>query len=112
MICEAGEEALELGLLFGTENLTPQEEETDVLCFPHLLIQEFVGGYFLSKLEMVCLIVVFFFSLVDPGAPGMLPLNQLNFFSCFAVFDQKNCLIIGFCLFSMINAAPLSVIGF
>ena len=56
MIRVLGEEALELGLLFGTENLTPQEEETDVLCFPHLLIQELVGDYFLSKLDMVCLI--------------------------------------------------------
>ena len=52
----AGEEALELGLMFGTENLTPQEEDTDVLCFPHLLIQEFVAGYFLSKLDKVGLI--------------------------------------------------------
>ena len=51
----AGEEALELGLLFGTENLTPQEEETDVLCFAHLLIQEFVAGYFVSKFDKVCL---------------------------------------------------------
>ena len=49
----AGEESLELGLLFGTENLTPQEEETDVLCFAHLLIQEFVGAYFLSKFDKV-----------------------------------------------------------
>ena len=53
MIRVAGEEALELGLLFGTENLNPQEEETDVLCFAHLLIQEFVGGYFLSKFDKV-----------------------------------------------------------
>ena len=53
MIRVAGKAALELGLLFGTENLTPQEEETDILCFPHLLIQEFVGAYFLSKCDKV-----------------------------------------------------------
>ena len=48
-----GEEILELGLLFGAENLSPREEEMDVLCFPHLLIQEFVAGYFLSKCDKV-----------------------------------------------------------
>ena len=29
----AGKEALELGLLMGTENMTPQEEEQDVFSF-------------------------------------------------------------------------------
>ena len=49
----AGEEALELGLLFGTENLTPQEEETDVLCFAHLMLQEFAGAVFIAKQDKV-----------------------------------------------------------
>ena len=43
MIRVAGEEALELGLLFRTENLAPQEEEEDVLCFSHLLLQKFMA---------------------------------------------------------------------
>ena len=43
----AGEEALELGLLFGTENLTPQEE--GVLCFLHLLLQEFAATKFIAE---------------------------------------------------------------
>ena len=47
----AGAEALELGLLFGTENLTPQEE--DVLCFSHLLLQEFMAGKYVSELKRV-----------------------------------------------------------
>ena len=71
----AGKEALELGLMFGTENLTPQEEETDVLCFPHLLIQEFVAGYFLSKLDMVCFIfkinVVLVYSFIFKLRPAL-----------------------------------------
>ena len=49
----AGEEALELGLLFGTENLTPQEEEEDVLCFLHLLLQEFAGTKFIAEADKV-----------------------------------------------------------
>ena len=49
----AGAEALELGLLFGTENLTSQEEEEDVLCFSHLLLQEFMAGKFVSELKRV-----------------------------------------------------------
>ena len=49
----AGEEALELGLLFGTEDLSPQEEEIDVLCFQHLLLEEFVAGHFISQQDMV-----------------------------------------------------------
>ena len=53
----AGEEALELGLLFGTENLTPQEEETDVLCFAHLMLQEFTAGIFIGEQDKVgCLV--------------------------------------------------------
>ena len=53
MIRVAGKEALELGLLFGTENLTPQEEETDVLCFLHLLQQEFAAAIFLTEQPIV-----------------------------------------------------------
>ena len=49
----AGEEALELGLLFGTENLSPQEEETDVLCFLHLLLQEFAATKFIAEADKV-----------------------------------------------------------
>ena len=53
MIRVAGEDALELGLLFGTENLTPQEEETDVFCFQHLMLQEFVAAHFISLQDKV-----------------------------------------------------------
>ena len=49
----AGEEALELGLLFGTENLSPQEEETDVFTFQHLMLQEFVAAHFISQQDKV-----------------------------------------------------------
>ena len=49
----AGEEALELGLLFGMENTTPQEEESDVLCFLHLLLQEFAAAIFLTEHPIV-----------------------------------------------------------
>ena len=53
----AGEEVLELGLLFGTENLTPQEEETDVLSFAHLMLQEFTAGIFIGEQDKVgCLV--------------------------------------------------------
>ena len=53
MIRVAGEEALELRLLFGTENLTPQEEETDVLCFLHLLLHEFAATKFIAEADKV-----------------------------------------------------------
>ena len=53
VISVAGEEALELGLLFGTENLTPQEEEMDVFCFQHLMLQEFVAAHFISQQDKV-----------------------------------------------------------
>ena len=53
MIRVAGKEALELGLLFGTEDLTSQEEETDVLCFLHLLLQEFAAAIFLTEHPIV-----------------------------------------------------------
>ena len=43
--------ALELGLLFGTE--IPQGEEMDVLCFQHLLLQEFAAGVFISRQDFV-----------------------------------------------------------
>ena len=49
----AGEEALELGLLMGTENMTPQQEETEVFSFPHLMLQEFLASLYLSQLPKV-----------------------------------------------------------
>ena len=49
---EAGAEALDLGLLIGTETNT-QEEETDVLCFLHLLFQEFAAAVFICELPTV-----------------------------------------------------------
>ena len=49
----AGKEALELGLLMGTENMTPQEEETAVFSFPHLMFQEFLASLYLSQLPKV-----------------------------------------------------------
>ena len=51
MIREVGEEALELGLLFGTESM--EEDETDALCFAHLMLQEFVGGLYISEQDVV-----------------------------------------------------------
>ena len=53
MIRVAGEDALELGLLFGTENLTPQEEEADALSFLHLLLQEFAATKFIAEADKV-----------------------------------------------------------
>ena len=50
---EAGKEALELGLLMGTENMTPQEEETEVFSFPHLMLQQFLASLYLSQLSKV-----------------------------------------------------------
>ena len=47
----AGPEALELGLLFGTE--IPQEEEMDALCFQHLVLQEFAVAGWLSRQDIV-----------------------------------------------------------
>ena len=58
VIRAAGEEAPELGLLFGTENLTPQEEETDVLCFAHPMLQEFVAAKFVTQQDKVTLFYV------------------------------------------------------
>ena len=52
VILEAGEKALELGLLFGTE--IRQGEELDVLCFQHLMLQEFAAGVFVSIQDKVC----------------------------------------------------------
>ena len=49
----AGREGLEIGLLFGTEEMSPQEEEMDVFSFPHLLVQEFAGAKYISKLDKV-----------------------------------------------------------
>ena len=51
MIRKAGEEALELGLLFGTESM--EENEADALCFAHLMLQEFVGGLYISEQDIV-----------------------------------------------------------
>ena len=59
---EAGEEALDLGLLIGAEDPDPQEEETEMLCFPHLLFQEFVAANYVSVLTKGTL----------PYAPGNL----------------------------------------
>ncbi len=53
MIAEAGSEVLELGLLFGTEKTTIQEEQTDVFSFPHLLLQEFAAGKYISLQDQV-----------------------------------------------------------
>ena len=47
----AGEEALELGLLFGTESM--EEDEADALCFAHLMLQEFAGGLYISEQDIV-----------------------------------------------------------
>ena len=53
VLAVAGREALELGLLMGTENLSPQEEEQDVLCFPHLLLQEYTAAIYVAQLDKV-----------------------------------------------------------
>ena len=45
------QEALKLGLLFGTE--IPQGEELDVLCFQHLMLQEFTAAVFISRKDIV-----------------------------------------------------------
>ena len=53
VVAVAGEKALELGLLFGTENITPSEEETDDLCFTHLMLQEFAAAKFICVQSQV-----------------------------------------------------------
>ena len=53
VVREAGEEALDLGMLIGAEDPNPQEEETEMLCFPHLLFQEFVAANYVSVLTKV-----------------------------------------------------------
>ena len=53
VVREAGEEALELGLLIGAEDPNPQEEETEMLCFPHLLFQEFAAANYIAELAKV-----------------------------------------------------------
>ena len=53
VFCEAGGEALELGLLIGAEDPNPQEEETEMFCFPHLLFQEFVAANYIAELAKV-----------------------------------------------------------
>ena len=47
----ATQEALKLGLLFGNE--IPRGEELDVLCFQHLLLQEFAAAVFISRKDIV-----------------------------------------------------------
>ena len=47
----ATQEALKLGLLFRNE--IPQGEELDVLCFQHLLLQEFAAAVFISRQDIV-----------------------------------------------------------
>ena len=50
-----GEEAFELGLLFGTETddwVSPEEEE-QTFCFQHLILQEFVAGMFVANQDRV-----------------------------------------------------------
>ena len=42
---------MELGLLFGTERM--EEDERDVLCFAHLMLQEFAAGFYLSEQDIV-----------------------------------------------------------
>ena len=49
MIDKVGENALELGLLFGVE--ISQEEETDAVCFQHVMLQEFTAAVFIARLD-------------------------------------------------------------
>ena len=53
VIRETGTEALQLGLLIGTEDPNPKEEETEMLCFPHSLFQEFVAAHYIAALTKV-----------------------------------------------------------
>ena len=53
VIREVGAEALQLGLLIGTEDPNPQEEETEMLCFPHSLFQEFVAAHYIAEVHKV-----------------------------------------------------------
>ena len=50
---EASAEALQMGLLIGTEDPNPQEEEAEMLCFPHSLLQEFVTAHYIATLTKV-----------------------------------------------------------
>ncbi len=49
----AGLDALELGLLFGTESQVVQEEQPDVVSFGHKSFQEFIAGKYLAQLNKV-----------------------------------------------------------
>ena len=61
---KVGEGAVELGLLFGNEGLSTQEEETDVCYFLHLMLQEFAAAKFISVADRVRVFnVLFFFQL-------------------------------------------------
>ena len=53
VICEAGAEPLQLGFLIGTEDPDSPEEETEMLCFPHSLFQEFVAAHYIATLSKV-----------------------------------------------------------
>ncbi len=51
--CNAGTDALKLGLLMGTEDDPREEEQQEVLTFHHLLIMEFCAGKYISTLPDV-----------------------------------------------------------
>ncbi len=50
---KAGPNALNLGLLMGTEDDPREEEQKEVLSFHHLLIMEFLAGKYISTLSEV-----------------------------------------------------------
>ena len=48
-----GPKAFELGLLMGTESDPLEEKQTQVYCFHHLLIQQFMAAKYVASLDKV-----------------------------------------------------------
>lgn len=53
VVSVAGQEALQLGILFGTENPSAQDEYEDVFSFGHKSLQEFAAGGHVAKMNKV-----------------------------------------------------------
>lgn len=55
MLGIAGQEALDLGLLFSTEETTLEETQPKLLTFGHKSLQEYAGGHYVAPLSKASL---------------------------------------------------------